>query len=129
MFGKKKSKAIPAFHYEGLPDFTTDYPCTVEVIDSSIVIQRKKPDVTITLPVDRLLTISPMNEKDFMMKFHGHSDVRKLIGTKRHFVVVEYISQTGEQKHFALWAPTHQAMGLISLQDIKKGDAPATHTL
>ena len=129
MFGKKKNKVISAFHYEGIPDFATDYPCTVEIEDDSLVIQRKKPDVRITLPIDRILAVSPMNEKDFMMKFHGHSDVRKLVGTQRHFVVVEYLSQTGEQKHFALWAPTHQAMGLISLQNIKKGEAPATHTL
>lgn len=129
MFGKNKSKVISAFHYEGLPDFTTDYPCTVEVGADSIVIQRKKPEVTVTLPFDRLLTISPMQEKDFMMKYHGHSDVRKLLGSKRHFVVIEYMSQSGENKYFALWAPTHQAMGLIGLQSIKQGDTPSTYTL
>jgi len=52
MFGKKN--IIQAFHYEGLPDFVTDYPCTVEVVDNNIVIQKKKPEVTISLPADRL---------------------------------------------------------------------------
>ncbi len=129
MLGKNKNKIIPAFHYEGLPGFTTDYPCTVEVDSDSIVIQRKRPEVTVTLTFDQLLSISPMQEKDFMMKYHGHSDVRKLLGSKRHFVVIEYMSQSGENKYFALWAPTHQAMGLIGLQKIKQGDAPYTYTL
>lgn len=127
MFGKKK--IIPAFHYEGLPDFVTDYPCTVEVNDDSIVIQKKKPEVTVSLPVDKIMAVSPMQEKDFMMKYHGHSDVRKIAGSKRHFVVFDYVSQSGENKYFALWAPTHQAMALIGLQKIKNNDAPSSYTL
>lgn len=127
MFGKKKT--IPAFHYEGLPDFVTDYPCTVEVTENSIVIQKKKPEVTVSLPVDKILAVSPMQEKDFMMKYHGHSDVRKIVGSKRHFVVFDYVSQSGENKYFALWAPTHQAMALIGLQKIKSNDAPSSYTL
>lgn len=127
MFGKKKT--IPAFHYEGLPDFVTDYPCTIEVADNSIMIQKKKPEVTVTLPVDKILAVSPMQEKDFMMKYHGHSDVRKIVGSKRHFVVFDYVSQSGENKYFALWAPTHQAMALIGLQKIKSNDAPSSCTL
>lgn len=129
MFGSKKNKTLPAFHYEGLPDFATDYPCTVEVAADSLIMQRKKPEVTVTVDFEKILAVSPMEEKDFMMKYHGHSDVRKLLGSKRHFVVIEYLSHLGENKHFALWAPTHQAMALIGLQKIKQNAAPITHTL
>lgn len=123
MFGKKKSKPFPAFHYEGLPDFETDYPCSVEVTSDSLVITKKKPEVTVSLPIERITAVSPMEEKNFMMKYHGNSDKKKLLGTKRHFVVVDFKDKEGEVKHFVLWALTHQALPLIKLQDIKKEGA------
>lgn len=124
MFGSKKNKPFPAFHYEGLPDFETDYPCLVEVTSDSLVITKKKPEVTVSLPIERITAVSPMEEKNFMMKYHGNSDKKKLLGTKRNFAVIEYRSQEGEENFFVLWALTHQAMPLIKLQDIKKNNNP-----
>lgn len=129
MFGKKKEKVIPAFHYEGLPDFPTDFPCSVEAAGDDLVITKKKPGVTVTVPIGRITSVSPMSEKDYMMKYHGHSDVRKIAGTTRHFLAVEYTSQAGDDKRFALWAPTHQALALNSLHSIRAGAAPTSHTL
>lgn len=129
MFGNKKNKPFPAFHYEGLPDFETDYPCSVEVTSDSLVITKKKPEVTVSLPIERITAVSPMEEKNFMMKYHGNSDKKKLLGTKRHFVVVDFTNQSGEPKYFVLWALTHQALPLIKLQDINNNNAPKNHTL
>ena len=129
MFGKKKNKLISAFHYEGLPDFETDYPCLIEVTSDEIIIKRNKPEVVISLPLKKIATVSPMEEKSFMMKYHGNSEARKLLGTKRHFVVIEYENKEGELKHFALWALTHQAMPLIGLQDIKKNNPRKNYSL
>ncbi|MEA5084350.1 MAG: hypothetical protein VB018_09370 [Lachnospiraceae bacterium] len=129
LFGEKKNKPFSAFHYEGLPDFDTDYPCLVDVTSDSIIIKRSKPEVTVTLPIERITAISPMEEKNFMMKYHGNSGSRKILGNKRHFVVIEYQNKEGEFKHFSLWALTHQAMPLIGLQNIKKNNAPRNHEL
>ena len=37
MFGKKKENAIPVKHYEGLKDFTQDFPCKWEIKDQEWV--------------------------------------------------------------------------------------------
>lgn len=91
MFGKKKDKAIHVQHYEGIKDFAVDYPVTIELINDSFIIKRLKPETTVTLPLNRIKSFSAMEEKNFMLKYHGQAvTTTKTKAIQKYYLVVEY---------------------------------------
>lgn len=98
MFGKKKKNAaIKMMHYEGIAEFATDYPCTLELKEDILEIIRIKPETTVTLPRNRIKTISVMEEPNFMLKYHGHEVSTAKTG-KKTYLVIEY-----DKGHLAFW--------------------------
>ena len=81
MFGKKKQPGIQVMHYEGIEGFATDYPCRLD---------RIKPETTVTLPVNRIQSISALEESQFMQKYHGNAASTGRNGIKKYFLVIVY---------------------------------------
>lgn len=75
MFGKKevKAKELSVMHYEGIPYFATDYPCTLLFGDEELIIRRQMPETTVVLPKNRILSVSAMEEPRFMLRYHGNA--------------------------------------------------------
>lgn len=124
MFGKKKKNAaIRVMHYEGIAEFATDYPCTIQLKDDFLEIIRIKPETTVTLPKNRIRSISVMEEPNFMLKYHGHETSTAKAG-KKTYLVIEY-----DKGHLAFWA---SGMDSVKLWDIAKNfnsSAPSTISL
>lgn len=91
MFGKKKETGIAVQHYEGIAEFATDYPCRLELNAENLIIKRIKPETTVTLPRNRISSISAMEEERFMMKYHGNAvNTSKAPGIKKYYLVIQY---------------------------------------
>lgn len=75
LFSKKKKQntVIRVLHYEGIEGFASDYPCTLEINDGMLIIKRIRPETTVTLPLHRIKSFSAMEEKNFMLKYHGQA--------------------------------------------------------
>lgn len=130
MFGKKKDKSIRVQHYEGLQDFMQDFPCTIEMKDGQFVIQRKKPETTVTLPGDRILSFTPMEEENFMVKYHNESaNTTKAKGIQKYYLVVKYLSGEGLEKHLAFWGTATEYKKFIDLQREKMNSAASSYSL
>lgn len=116
MFGKKKLPGIPVQHYEGL-DFAKDYPCRIELTGEAFVISRIKPETTVTLPVSQIKAFSAMEEENFMLHYHGEAEnTSKAKGIKKYYLVVDYISKNGEEKHLAFWGTAAEYGKFIDFQ-------------
>lgn len=116
MFGKKKQSGIPVMHYEGL-DFPNDFPCRIELKNDTFVIQRVKPEVTVTLPVSQIKSFSAMEEKNFMIRYHGQAvTTTKAKGIQKYYLVVDYISKEGEGKRLAFWGTPTEYGKFLELQ-------------
>lgn len=90
MFGKKKQPGIQVMHYEGIEGFATDYPCRLELDAEMLTITRIKPETTVTLPVNRIQSISALEESQFMQKYHGNAASTGRNGIKKYFLVIVY---------------------------------------
>jgi len=87
----KKNTVIRAIHYEGINEFATDYPCTLEIKDEQFVITRIKPETVITLPLNRIKSFSAMEESRFMLQYHGNAaTTSKAKGIGKYYLVVQY---------------------------------------
>ena len=90
MFGRKKTKPIRVVHYEGIDGIPTDYPCTIELDDVTLKIKiRKKPENTITLSRERIISISVLGEDRFMQQFKGSNQVNKR-ELPMYYLVIQY---------------------------------------
>ena len=113
MFGRKKEKkALRVMHYEGIPDFATDYPCTLDLTDEQLIIHRIKPETTVTLPRNRITSISAMKEVNFMGKYHGDA-VRTNPKNKieKYYLVISY-----DKGYLAFWGTALEYGEFIKLQ-------------
>lgn len=116
MFGKKKQSGIPVMHYEGL-DFPKDFPCRIELKNDTFVIQRIKPEVTVTLPISQIKSFSAMEEKNFMIRYHGQAvTTTKAKGIQKYYLVVDYTSKDGEGKRLAFWGTSTEYGKFLELQ-------------
>ena len=102
MFGFKKKELddFTMMHYEGLPNFKQDFPCSVKLNDDCIVFS-EKDGCTVKLPYSQVLKIDAMPEVNFMTKYH-FSNTKTKKGTV-WFRVITYINSTGKEKYIALW--------------------------
>lgn len=120
MFGKKKDKPIKVLHYEGIEGFASDYPCTLELTDDTLIIKRIKPETTVTLPLNRISSFSAMEEPRFMEMYHGEAK-RTDKGTKKFYLVIEY-----DKGRLAFWGTSLEYGKFLELQSITSSDAPKT---
>lgn len=112
MFGKKKESGIPVQHYEGIEGFATDYPCRIEMKDSIFEIRRLKPETVVTLPMERIKSISAMEEKTFMLKYHGdYAKTSKFASGNKYYLVIEY-----DNGRLAFWGTSFEYRKFIDLQ-------------
>jgi hypothetical protein len=88
MFGKKK-KAVRVMHYEGIDAFPMDQPCTLEINADVLNINRIKPETSVILPMNRISSISTMDENSFLQKFKGSAQHAKQ-KIPRLYLVIQY---------------------------------------
>lgn len=115
MFGKKKNKPIRVMHYEGLVDFAQDYPCTIEMKDDVFEINKIKPQATVTLPKNQIISFEALEEPRFMAKYHNNA-ARTDKGFQKFYLVVKYVSKDNEEKYIAFWGTTFEYGRFLDLQ-------------
>ena len=121
MFGmKKKEKPLKAMHYEGIEQFASDYPCTLEIKDDVLVITRIKPETTVTLPMNRIQSFTAMEEERFMLKYHGQARSTAKTG-KKYYLVVQY-----DKGYLAFWGSAVEYGKFLELQKMTLNNAPST---
>lgn len=112
MFGKKKEMGIPVMHYEGINQFAMDYPVRISINDNFFEIKRLKPETTVTLPMSRISSFSAMDEKAFMLKYHGQArTTSKSKGISKYYLVVNY-----DNGMLAFWGTASEYKRFIDLQ-------------
>jgi hypothetical protein len=110
MFGKKKdTNILNVMYYEGLPGFIQDFPCTITLEDDVFVIKKVKPDLTVKLPFNQVISIDTLPEKNFMAQYHNTAGTTSKVGTKFYYVF-KYTSSAGEPKHIAFWDVSAKTM-------------------
>lgn len=112
LFSKKKNTAIKVMHYEGIPNFATDYPCEIEIKDGNFIIKRLKPKTTVTLPLERINSFSAMEERRFMTKYHEVAAKTSKSYINKYYLVVEYNKGT-----LVFWATSKEYKDLLDLQN------------
>ena len=116
MFGKKKDKkndVIRVLHYEGIPEFATDYPCTLKLEDDQLIITRIKPETTVTLPMNRIKSFTAMEESRFMLQYHGNAaTTSKAKGIGKYYLVVQY-----DKGMLAFWGTAKEYGKFLDLQN------------
>lgn len=121
---KKKTAAIRVMHYEGIAEFATDYPCTLELKEDVLEIIRIKPETTVTLPRNRIKSISVMGEPGFMLKYHSYetNTAQKIAKT---YLVIEY-----DEGYLAFWGTGLESLKFQKIfKDFNSDDAPTTISL
>lgn len=111
MFGKKKELGLAVQHYEGIEEFATDYPCRLKLDTDMLTITRIKPETTVTLPRNRIQSISAMEEPQFMQKYHGNAASTGKSGIKKYFLVIQY-----DKGMLAFWGTAKEYNQFIKMQ-------------
>ena len=86
----RKHKSVKVMHYEGIKDFPTDCPCTLEIVNESLIITRIKPKTTVTLPLNKINSFSAMGEHAFLQQYKGTSLKKSGNNITKDFLVVQY---------------------------------------
>jgi len=134
MFGRKKEKkfdftGIRVMHYEGL-DFPSDFPCVLDLMESTLTITRINPNVIVTLSIDQIKSFTCMAEPAFMAKYHGEAvNTSKMKGIVKQFLVVNYISKNGTEKYLAFWGTAKEGMKFMDMQYHGLPDRPQSYSL
>jgi len=116
MFGKKKNIRIRAMHYEGIENFIQNAGCEIEITEEEVVIKKIKPEVTVKLPVDRIIKCEYLSEYDFLTKYHNCTPENRKSNILKSFLVITYTSKSGETKNIIFWAVPPQSTKFIDLQ-------------
>ena len=112
LFNKKtKQEIIKVIHYEGIKEYNQDYPCNIVVNEYSFEFKRVKPEMTITLPKDKIIKIDVLKENAFMQKYHNTISTNKL----KYYLVITY--KKDEQEHYiAFWGTAKEAIKFDNLK-------------
>lgn len=109
---KNKNVIISVLHYEGIEGFASDYPCTLEIKNDVLIIKRIQPKTTVTLPLRRIKAFSAMEEKNYMLKYHGQAiTTSKAKGINKYYLVVDY-----DKGFLAFWGTSKEYGNFIDLQ-------------
>ena len=114
MFGRKKkdSSIIRVMHYEGIPNFPVDSPCTFEIKNETVEIISGISGSSAILPLNRVQGFSAMAEPDFMLKYHGQAaSVSKAKKIPKYYLVITY-----DKGMVAVWGTASEYSKFIDLQ-------------
>lgn len=117
LFKQKNKNIINVIHYEGLKGFNQDYPCTIEEKDDVFEIRKIKPEMTVTLPKQKIVKIDSLRENEFMQKYHN------TVGTndKKYYLIITY--QKEEQTDYiAFWGTAKEAIQFNKLREQYNGN-------
>lgn len=102
MFGKKKNtNVLTVMHYEGLPNFNQDFPCTLTNEGNTLVFETQSGN-KVNLPIDRIKQVERMPELNFMGKYHNNALTTAKSGVK-WFTVIHYQSANNSDEYIAVW--------------------------
>lgn len=102
MFGKRvKLPGIPVMHYQGLKGFPQDFPCSIELSGESIVFHKVNPEVTVTLPLNKVTLIDMMEEENYQVMYHNVKASTAKLGVKWYYVI-KYQGADGPA-HIDIW--------------------------
>lgn len=110
MFNKRK-KPIQVMHYEGINSFSTDYPCTLELTDENLIVKRINPETTVTLPTDRIQSISALGEAAFLQQYKGTAFIKPKNYIPKYFLVIQYDKGT-----LVFWGTSKAYRRFLNLQ-------------
>lgn len=116
MFGKNKEIRIRVMHYEGIDSFIQNAPCEMQITDDNFIIKKIKPEVTVTLPINKIIKCEYLSEYDFLTKYHNCSPESSKGNIPKSFLVITYTAKDGNIKYLAFWAVPPQSMKFIDLQ-------------
>lgn len=99
MFGRKKIKELKVMHYEGIQGLPMNCPCSFMIANGIITIKtRQLPTITITLPLNRVKSISAIGEYEYMQRYHSAGMLPNNNQIARNFLVIIY-----DKGIIALW--------------------------
>ena len=112
IFKKKNKNIIRVVHYDGLKGFNQDYPCTIEEKEDVFEIKKIKPEMTVTLPKNKIVKIDYLRDNEFMQKYHN------TLGTndKKHYLVIIYNSDENSEKQIVFWGTSLEAIKFSKLK-------------
>lgn len=112
IFKKKNKNIIKVVHYDGLRGFNQDYPCTIEEKDDSFEIKKIKPEMVVTLPKNKIVSIDSLNDNEFMQKYHN------TIGTndKKYYLIITYNSDENAENQIIFWGTSFEAIKFNKLK-------------
>lgn len=112
LFSKKNKDIIRVMHYEGLEGFNQNYPCTIEEKEDVFEIKKINPELTVTLPKNKIVKIDSLRDHEFMQKYQN------TVGTnnKKFYLVITYNSKEGNEKQIVLWGTAAEG---IKFNDLK----------
>ncbi len=111
LFKKQKTNEINAMHYEGLEGFNQDYPCVIKINDDCFEFKKIKPEMTVTLPKNKIVKIDSLNENEFMKKYHNTVGTNKY----KYYLIITYGSE-GKQQQIIFWATSKEAIKFDNLK-------------
>lgn len=111
LFQKNKKEVIKVVHYEGISEFNQDYPCSIEIKDTSFEIKKIKPEMVVTLPIEKIIKIDVLKEEEFMKKYHNTIGTNKL----KYYLIITYNSNN-QEKYIAFWGTAKEAMKFHDLK-------------
>jgi hypothetical protein len=111
MFGKKKTKLLKVVHYNGLQGFPLNYPCILEFQESTLIIKKIKPEMTVTLPIDRIEHCEALDEQSYMLKYHNDKSTTSKFGNK-YYLVIKY-----DKGILTFWGTTSEYGSFIKIQE------------
>lgn len=97
-------------HYEGIDAFPTDQPCTLELNGDILNINRVKPETSVSLPLNRILSVSPMDENRYLQKFKGANQQIKQ-NIPRIYLVIQY-----DNGILVFWGTANNYKAFLDLQ-------------
>ena len=112
MFGKKKENGVSVMHYDGIDQFATDYPVRLDVTDQELIIKRIKPEITVTLPLNRVQSFTALEESRFMQHYKGNSGTTSKSGIGKYYLIVKY-----DKGQLAFWGTAKEYKYFIDLQN------------
>ena len=86
----RKHKPVKVMHYEGIKDFPTDCPCTLEIVNENLIITRRKSETTVTLPLNRINSFNIMGENAFLQQYKGTGLSKSGNNITKSFLIVQY---------------------------------------
>lgn len=98
-------------HYEGINNFSTNCPCTIELANDNLVIKKINSYAIATLPMNRINSFSALGENDFLQQYKGTQIVQSQNYIPRYYLVIQY-----DKGVLVFWGTTKVYKKFLELQ-------------